>query len=609
MGLAAKAEKVRLKLKELDQLLAKKKISPEKYLDLKADLELQLKEKSVETAKEATKPKILNVVCPNCGSPQKEAPLGDEFSCETCGKLIKVFDAVREAQRLLEKMPELMESVALQQLFIEPTKLKMENALQAGMAADFILNQLKPVIAQNSARYPANPLNSSFSWLLDSHGFRFLTILEETPVPITYNVDEMEDMQSFPRLHFPRVLCTVIPFTAYKETDRIVLQKYDDENFSPWARDEIEEVIEMLDSGTQKKMRQVIAKCLADMAAEKNTTTDKLDEKMVYSAVRDLALEGFAREQDPYRAGGPFQNLAYMNWVNKVVGRMNSAPKGKRPIIYPWNDSKKLEKRASSCFAAVRPLNELANLFAVLSTYTPNLEVSMFMGLLRDSISKKESVMIDEVVESKFAPRSRNPAVRVGEEERKRLCDEDDAIREKEGNFFGFFPATCWANFYKGLASYAQGYGQMLLLNKERIEKKIEPTSQLPPSAYEFTRNFEDAAAAFERAAQKSDEKRAPYLNFYAQVCKGIASMLRGKIGGNKAKKIREEKVGLTKNQIEAQLIALNIGYVGEQATGIQQFYIRDGRSWVNQRVAGLARTIEGPRYLFFTDALLFPGE
>lgn len=499
----SKSKETELKLKELDKLLEQKKISAEEYLDLKTKLELETKTAAVKEAKQATKPKVLNFVCPNCGSPQKNVAAGvGEFNCEMCGKRVKVFDATQEAQKLLAKMPEMMEAVALERLFIEPQKFKIEAGLQKEIAFKHVQGKLDSLMLE------AEPLNECFSRLFDAHGFQFLELTEGMNTK-------------------------AVPWAKVKDTSRpLVIVPVDKEN-------QFDEQFRVL---------------LPEQQLDIFTKLDIRDDLGVSEAVRGM------------------KNL------------LSKSPSTATPVTkFAWNDSKKLNAGAEQCLAVVKPFNEIANNFAVLAAYAePGLKLHYFLPVQMRA-SKMERELESTATE-----------------------DENLEALEEAKKVFSSFSPICWANFFRGLASHFQGYGRLLLLQKERLEKNQSfPTRETE----EIIRNFEDASEAFERAAQNADEKRQHFLKFYAHVSNGFAKALKGELKENETKKLEEERAVLT--DVEERIIGANEGSAwdyterGYFAGDIyKKFFLGAGKSWKNQRIKGLARTFEGPRYLFFLEML-----
>jgi ribosomal protein S27E len=493
--MVSKSEEIEMKLKELDKLLEEKKISHEKYLDLKIKLELQIKGKAVKVAKEVTKPKILNVICPNCGNPQREVKEGiEEFNCEMCGKLIKIFDATKEAEKLLKKLPGMMENVALERLFIEPEKFKIEASLQKEMARKFLKEKLDDTLKENL-------LDDCFANLYDSHGFRFLCTVK--------GVFELRTGS--------------IPLSKVKNTSNAFVivpidkeNRYNDESLSFWSEKEL-----------------------------------------------DLLVKG----------------------IKQII----SSKKEKPQLIFPWDDTKGLEIRANECLNIVKLLNEFANLLILVSVYVnPDEKVAFFIP----------QEMAPSKLEMKLFKEADIPP---------EVWEENEELEKKGKEIFSSFTTMCWANFYKGLASYAQAYGKLLLLKKENIEKST-PLNKLPIS--EVINNFENASEAFKRASENSDEKRKYYLDFYSNVCKAFVDALRQKLEDRKLKEVEREKRDLT--DVEENIIGINEGKAityleqGYFAGNIEQKYLERGlKVWKNQRVKGLARIIEGPRFLFYVDVLM----
>ena len=122
--------------------------------------------------------------------------------------------------------------------------------------------------------------------------------------------------------------------------------------------------------------------------------------------------------------------------------------------------------------------------------------------------------------------------------------------------------------------------------------------------------NFENAAEAFERTSQGVDIKRKGYLGFYSRVCRSLAEALKGTLPEKEIAALEEEKARLVELRLEKDLITLNERcFIGNQVFRGKVVeiggYVSEGKRWVNQRIIGLARMIEGPRFMFFLDVLL----
>lgn len=590
--MATKAEKVKLKLKELDQLLAKKKITAEKYLDLKTDLELQLKEKSAAVAKKVAEHKVLNIICPNCGSPQKEVRSGvEEFNCEMCGKLVKRFDAEREAARLLRKLPELLEHVALEQLFIEPQKFKIGSGIQVEMAMEHLMKKLSPIISESSSLSKGDLLNICCASLYDAHGFRFLDAITAGSIDkmILINLSELIDATK---------AWVIVPFynTVTKEQQNPTLSpeeykqlrsdmKYDDQNIAFWSRSKIDDILDKLGTVNRQKLEKALAEAKAKLGPDLSERDRRIKEKRIL-------IKELNKLQSEYAAQTTTQYLI-RKAGRGILGSIISAGKKEEPkeepvLVLPWNQTGSLETRIKDCFNIVKPLNDLANLLAVISAYASDLKLNFFLSL---------------VVTPQRAQILKN--IRLKEEQTE--IEKGEAERAAQQKQFGLFPPICWANFFKALASYSEGYGMLLSLKKESIEKNT-PLKKLQLS--EAIVNFENASAAFERVIQNADKKREPYLKFYSRASRALAQALKGTLPAKEIAALEAEKTRLIDVKLEKDLIMLNERCFMEKdafSGNVVEVggYINEGRRWINQRIIGLARMIEGPRFLFFLDVLL----
>jgi hypothetical protein len=502
--MSSKAEKIEIELKELDKLLEKKKISTKKYLDLKAKLEIQLKEKSAKIAKELTKPKILNIICPNCGSPQKEISGMEEFNCEACGKLIKLFDAEKEAENLLKELPGLMENVALERLFIEPKKFEIGNELQREQTTDFILKKIHSIVSGKISEDTENLLDDCFAILYDTHGFKFLGAV--------YNNTFGKILLATPLTKLKHAYQAIITIPVEKEKSKYI------DDFEFW----VEEIINPYKNPPPKNFSDLMLKAAKGL--------------MVISAKKLISKKDTEKQE---------------------------------PANFPWRDEKNLEKRAKECVAIVKPLNELANLFAILSAYSKS-DLKLFLSLPKT---------VEEMT-TKYTGKT------------------------KEKEVYGLLSPICWANFYKGLAMYTQAYGKLLLIKKESIGKNV-PITKLHVN--DIISNFENAAEAFERATQNADEERKRYLDFYSHVCRGFSNALKKKT--ESLNQLEKEKVELTNPDREGKIIELVevnnidfISYIEDEKDLELRYYYPYWKPWRNQYVTQLARIIEGPRYLFFVD-------
>lgn len=584
-----RAEAIKIKLRELDKLLEKKKITTKKYLDLKAELELQLKEKSVGAAKEIAKPKILNIICPNCGSPQKEVQVGaEEFNCEMCGKRIKLFDAEKEARRFLAKLPGLMENVALEQLFIEPGKFKIEAGMQREMAEEHLWKKFDPIFAESSSNMRGDLLNDCCASIYDSHGFRFLDMVEGLNKKILITLSEFKDTSR---------AWLIVPFynTYTKDLERVMpeeeydslrsVMKYDDTNIAFWSSSEIDDILNSMGTVNRQKLEKGLAEARAGFKEGMSERERRIKEKRVLK--KELGkLEAEYSSQT-------FTQYLIRRTGRSILGSIISAGKKKEqkeePVpVFPWSRPENLEIKAKECFNIVKPLNQLANLLAIISAYVEDLKLNFFLGL-------------------KILPKKAQILNRIKSEEELTAEEKNKAAKDTELQVFGNLPPVCWANFFKGLASYAEGYGKFLVLKKESMEKNV-PLKKL--SLSEAITSFESASAAFERAIQNADKKRESYLKFYSRTCKALVLAMGGTLTEKEIKWLEQEKAMLTDVKIEKDLLMRNERYlVGKQLfTGnVIEIggYVSGGKIWVNQRIPGLARMIEGPRFLFFVDVLL----
>jgi Zn finger protein HypA/HybF involved in hydrogenase expression len=594
-----KQEEIEIELKELDKLLENKKISPKKYLDLKAKLEMQIKEKAIKTAKEVTKPKVLNIICPNCGSPQREVKK-EEFNCEMCGKLIRLFDATKEAEELLEKIPGMMENVALERLFIEPEKFKIETGLQKEIIINHILEEkLKPIIGREASLENRNLLNDCFASLYDSHGFRFLDfdkLLDEN-LELAINIHEVRNT---------REAFIIIPFYGISVKEgKTTIQKtlYDDENFVLWSKSEIDDLLDYYEPKDKEKIKQKLIEFRKEIANKKGIPVEKLDEREIIKQEKDFIRSNFESRSAKY------SKLSLTGALVRLVGekienKLASKKEEKQQLIFPWYELTYFESRAKECLDIVKPLNELANIFAVFSAYSSDLKLNFFLSSQSLNIRK---VFLTSMRETQERGKPEETLKTKGKISDIPGLTEEKGVKDAEKEIFGYFPSTCWANFYKGLASYAQAYGKLLLVMKEYMEKNI-PFKKLVTT--DIISNFENASEAFKRASENSDERRKYYLDFYSHVCEAFADALKGKSEDSKIKKLEKEKGDIIRNDIENNIIRLNQGHIregtGSTVTSDRPFYYETGeKRWNNQRILGLARIVEGPRFLFYVDVLM----